>query len=58
MDRLRAVHGVHLFVGIGVGDSACSAVPCAIGVGAATILPLRVPNGSAYEECLMLSFEF
>ena len=48
MDRLRAVHGVPLFVGIGVGDSARGAVPRAVGVGAAPVLPLRVSNGSAY----------
>ena len=58
MDGLRAVHGVSLLFGFGVGDSVCRIVSCPFSMGAAAILQIRMPNGKPVEELGVLNFEF
>ena len=58
MDGLRAVHGVSILLGFGVGNSVCRIVSRPFGMGAAAILQIRMPNGKPFEELGILNFEF
>lgn len=58
MDGLRAVHGVSILLGFGVGNSVCRIVSRPFGMGAAAILQIRMPNGKPVEELGILNFEF
>ena len=50
MDGLRAVHGVPLHIGFGVGDSNSRTLPRSLDMGSAPLLQVRLPDGKPYEE--------
>ena len=57
MDGLRAVHGVPLHFGFDVGDSNSRTLPRPLGMGAATLLQVRLPDGKPFEELGVRNWE-